>query len=69
MNLGRRKSPVQKVAEARALVEGAGLSDNPDALYLLLAEVRSLNGRFAYMLGTLSIITALLLAHVLIGRF
>ena len=45
-----------------------GLHENPDDVtFLLLTEVRSLNARLAYVLGALSIIVALFLAHVLAG--
>lgn len=63
--LWRRKSHAEKVEEARILLAKSGLSENPDALYLLLSEVRSLNGRVAWMFGVLSIIVALFIAHIL----
>lgn len=63
----RGKTPAKKVEEAKALVAGAGLSDNPDVVYLLLTEVRSMNSRFSYVMGALSILIALFLAHVLRG--
>ena len=62
-----RKTPARKVEEARALVASAGLSDNPDVVYLLLSEVRSMNSRFSYVLGVMSVIMALFLAHFLSG--
>ena len=63
----RGKTPAKKVEETKALIAGAGLSDNPDVVYLLLAEVRSMNSRFSYVLGVMSVIMALFLAHFLSG--
>lgn len=61
----RRKALPQRVIEARDYLHAGGLRENPDdVLYLLLAEVRTMNGRLAYALGILSVIVALFLTHV-----
>ena len=63
----RKKSLPERALEARTVCEQEGLSGNPEVLYLLYSELRSANVKFAYMLGVLSIIVALLTAHVFVG--
>ena len=64
----RRKALPEKVQEARDYMHGGGLHENPnDVVFLLLQEVRSLNGNIRYVLGALSILMALLLAHTVTG--
>jgi hypothetical protein len=61
----RRKALPERVTEARTYLHEGGLHENPDdVLYLLLTEIRTLNGRLAYLFGILSVVVALLLAHV-----
>lgn len=69
MILIRRRKPLgQRVQEARNYLHTGGLHENPDDVtFLLLTEVQSLNARLAYVLGALSIIVSLFLAHVLAG--
>lgn len=64
MRFWKRPSHAEKVEKARILLAEAGLRENPDALFLLLSEVRSLNGRVAWMIGALSIIVVLFVTHV-----
>jgi hypothetical protein len=62
------KTPSEKVEKCRHDLEASGLNEQQnDVDFLLLAELRSLNGRLVYALGVLSILATLLLAHVLVG--
>jgi hypothetical protein len=60
--LGSR-SLTEKITESHNYMHQGGLNEDPNAvIFLLLAEIQSLNGRLVYVLGALSIIIVLLLA-------
>ena len=66
MHFPRRQRPPELVDQARELMATHGLNENPsDVVLLLLSEVQSLNGRLVYTLGVLSVLAALLMAHIL----
>lgn len=60
-----RNNLVEKVRLAKLEARAAGLEDNPDVLYLLLSEMRSLRARLEWGLGTATIMTAVGLYHIL----
>ncbi len=61
-----RNNLVERVRLAKLEARAAGLhEDNPDVLYLLLSEMRSLRARLEWGLGTATIMTAVGLYHVL----
>jgi hypothetical protein len=62
---GRNNLP-EKVRLAKLEARAAGLhEDNPDVLYLLLAEQRALRARLEWGLGVASVMAAVALYHVL----
>lgn len=62
-----RKQPLPERARAvHAHLQENGVNENPEVLYLLYSELRSANNKFAYALGALSIIVALLTVHVFV---
>lgn len=63
----RRKSLPDRARVVQVHLQENGVNDNPEVLYLLYSELRSANNKFAYALGALSIIVALLAAHVFVG--
>lgn len=63
--LFHRKDIVEKVAAAKLEARAAGLQDNPDVLYLILAEQRSVRARLEWGLGVASVMAAVGLYHIL----
>lgn len=64
--LFHRKDIVEKVAAVKLEARAAGLhEDNPDVLYLILAEQRSVRARLEWGLGVASVMAAVGLYHVL----
>jgi len=63
----RKTSFPERAQRVRDHLEQNGVGDNPEVLYLLYAELRSANNKFVYALGVLSIIVALLTAHIFVG--
>lgn len=60
------KDLLEKVRLAKIEARAAGLhEDNPDVLYLILAEQRSTRARLEWFLGVASIMVAIGLYHVL----
>lgn len=61
-----RNNLVERVRLAKLEARAAGLhEDNPDVLYLLLSEMRSLRARLEWGLGTATIMAAVGLYHIL----
>lgn len=62
----RRNNLLERVRLAKLEARAAGLhEDNPDVLYLLLSEMRSLRARLEWGLGTATIMAAVGLYHIL----
>jgi hypothetical protein len=55
----------EQVRLARLEARAAGLQENPDILYLILAEQRSIRARLEWGLGVASVMGVLALYHVL----
>ncbi len=52
--------------EGKRILHNGGLSERPEeALYVLISEIRGLNARLTYLLGTLTVITGVLVAHII----
>lgn len=63
-----RNNLAERVRLAKLEARAAGLNeDNPDVLYLLLSEMRSLRARLEWGLGTATIMAAIGLYHILGG--
>lgn len=60
-----RNNLAERVRLAKLEAHAAGLHDNPDVLYLLLSEMRSLRARLEWGLGTATIMAAVGLYHIL----
>lgn len=61
-----RNNLVEKVRLAKLEARAAGIhEDNPDVMYLLLSEMRSLRARLEWGLGVATVMGALALYHVL----